>query len=237
MRTALHAAAALASLVLAGPAAAQYPPPSPPPPSVPPPPSDGEKVTNVNAEGNPFAGGMRFNPASVTTPVGGVVRWTNTDCCVPHTATENHGLWDLSGSYGEPAPFTGFGPGEKRDRTFEAGTHRYYCKVHPEEMKGTVAVPVKLRKVVRYSTKRHRTRLVRIQARWATRSAGEGLVFDVQRRSGSGPWRALRSGTRGRTATFAGGRSGTVWRVRARLRRASDRAAATDWSPPARIRR
>ena len=64
---------------------------------------------------------------------------------VPHTATEDHGLWDLAGTYGQtPANPAGFAPGTTVERPFEAGTHHYYCRVHPQQMKGVVAVPVKL---------------------------------------------------------------------------------------------
>src|SRR5436305_11051653 len=102
-------------------------------------------AVTVKAKGNVFTGGLGFDPASVQVAVGQVVRWTNTDFLVPHTATENHGLWDLGGSYGAtPANPPGFGPGQSVQRAFEAGTAHYYCRVHPTQMKGVVAVPVQL---------------------------------------------------------------------------------------------
>src|SRR3954471_18737538 len=95
----------------------------------------------VGANGNVFTGGLSFTPARLTLAGGDTVRWRNTDNIVPHTATEDHGLWDLTGSYGStPANPPGFGPGEIRERVFEAGTHAYFCRVHPTQMRGTIAV-------------------------------------------------------------------------------------------------
>src|SRR5436309_11203637 len=74
-----------------------------------------QPAATVKAEGNAFTGGLQFDPASVTVHVGDTVRWVNTDRIVPHTATEDHGLWDLDGTYGAtPANPPGFGPGETR---------------------------------------------------------------------------------------------------------------------------
>ena len=59
-------------------------------------------AAKVNAEGNvtQLTGPLRFNPATVTVGVGDQVEWVNTDILVPHTATEDHGLWNLTGTYG-----------------------------------------------------------------------------------------------------------------------------------------
>ena len=190
------------------------------------------RTVDVAAAGNPFtAGSMKFDPAQVTIAVGDTVRWTNTDAFVPHTATENNGLWDLTGTYGQtPANPPGFGPGEQRSRVFEAGTQRYFCKVHPEEMKGTVAVPVTLSR-----ERRGRKKVRVIRARWAPAVAAKGLVYDVERRRGNGSFTALRTGTNLPTTTFRSGKKGTSWQVRARLRRPTD-GATTDWSPVATLR-
>ena len=82
-----------------------------------------QKPREVAAEGDVFIpGSLAFNPAQVFVRVGQVVRWTNTDPVVPHTATEDHGLWNLTGTYGQtPVSPAGFGPGEQRSRQFEAG--------------------------------------------------------------------------------------------------------------------
>jgi plastocyanin len=183
--------------------------------------------TDVNANGNAFVPGtLNFDPARVSVSVGDKVRWTNTDTFVPHTSTEDHGLWRLSGTYGSPGPFQGYGPGETVERVFEAGTHHYYCEVHADAMKAVVEVPVTLA----------RRRGHRAAATWAAAAPEQGLVFDVQRRRGAGAWNALRTGTAARSLTFALGKGHKRWQVRARLRSAEDAAKATDWSPPAAIR-
>ena len=187
-------------------------------------------TVQVKAEGNPFTGGLRFNPAAVTTQVGQTVRWTNTDSGVPHTATENHRLWDLTGTYGlGQESNTGFGPGESRERVFEAGTHDYFCKVHPEQMRGTVSVPV------RVARGRRGRRFRRVTVTWAAAAPAGGLAFDVQRRRGRGRFRTWRSGTTSPRARMRV-RRGRRWQFRARLRKADDPSAATGWSPPVGVR-
>jgi len=223
MRLALLTASIL--LATASTAAGQgyyYPEPSKPESD-----SGGTPAAEVDANGNAVVpGSLGFDPVAVSVKVGDIVRWTNTDSSVPHTATEDHGLWRLSGTYGSPGPFQGFGPGESVERRFEAGTHHYYCEVHPEQMKAVVKVPVKL--------KRLPGRRARI--RWSATAPADGLSFDVQRRRNRGRWKPYRRATTARDATFALGERGTRWDVRARLRSSTDRAKATDWSPVATIR-
>lgn len=205
-------------------------------PSQPSPQQSNAGAAQVNAEGNAFAGGLRFNPASVSIEVGGSVRWTNTDQFVPHTATESHNLWRLTGDYGRtPANPPGFGPGESRERRFEAGTHQYFCEVHPAQMKGTVAVPVTLGK----TTLRRGGRRVRaVKAIWAPGAPAEGQVYDVEvRKGGRGAWKRFRPGTRDAQGSFRSGKKRTRWDARARLRSTADASAATDWSPEASITR
>jgi plastocyanin len=196
-------------------------------------------TTQVAAEGNVFTGGLRFNPAEVAVTVGDVVRWTNTDVLVPHTASEDHGLWDLTGTYGQtPANPPGFGPGESRERAFEAGTHRYYCKVHPVDMKGAVAVPVRLApaSTVTETKPSGRTRKRRrILVTWATVLPADGQGIDVEIRRGDGPWRLWRDGKRALSGTFRTQAAKAPWSVRARLRSLADAKVATDWSPIAPI--
>jgi plastocyanin len=207
---------------------------------------------DVKAAGNPFTGGLAFDPADIGVGVGDIVRWTNTDAVVPHTATEDHGLWDLAGDYGaDPFP-RGFGPGETRERAFEAGTQRYYCKVHPEQMRGVVRVPVqlklqqkkvkvKLKRRSRKARKRRRRRRYRIRtvytvvARWAA-SVQPGLVIDVQYRRAGRDWKTLRQGSGETGAAFRGGtKRRATWEVRARLRQANSSSRHTDWSPVASV--
>jgi plastocyanin len=210
-------------------------------------PSQGSDAkTHVDAAGDPFMpGSLKFDPAEVTVKMGGIVQWTNTDRIVPHTATEDHSLWDLAGDYGaDPFP-RGFGPGESRERVFEAGTQHYYCKVHPEQMRGVVRVPVELKvegkkvKVKRRSRGRRRRRRTRTVytavVKWAT-TTQPGLVSDVQYRRAGGDWKTLREGSGETGASFRGGtKHGPKWEVRARLRAANSSTRATDWSPVASV--
>src|SRR3954470_8312802 len=176
-------------------------------------------TTEVGANGNVFTGGLSFTPARLTLSVGDTVRWRNTDNVVPHTATEDHGLWDLTGTYGAtPANPAGFGPGETRERVFEAGTQAYYCRVHPTQMRGTIAVPPTLavqRVRVRVKRKRRRapaagrkrrrarTKLITyVVAVWAPGSPAAGLAFDVQRARPGGGWIPLATGTRDANTRF-----------------------------------
>jgi plastocyanin len=194
------------------------------------------------ANGNVVTGGLRYAPADVTVPVGGTVAWRNTDAIAPHTVTERHGLWELTGGWGAtPLSPPGFGPGTVAEREFEAGTHAYFCAVHPARMTGTVAVPVHAsatRTRVRAQRRRGQRRRVRTVSRidliWAVDAPREGLAFDVQRRTPGGPWRPLADGT---TAESGGFRTAprVVWEVRARLRSAQNAGQATAWSPVTRV--
>jgi plastocyanin len=174
----------------------------------------------VGANGNVVTGGLSFTPPQLEANVGDVVRWTNTDALVPHTATEDHGLWDLTGTYGAtPLNPPGFGPGETRERAFEAGTFSYFCEVHPVQMKGTVSVQPK---VARTGSRAH----PRLRVKWSTAAPTEGQVFDVQRRS-AGKWRTVRAATTKSGAAFPGAHG----RFRVRLRSAADPSAASGYSP------
>lgn len=197
-------------------------------------PADQKPARQVKAEGNIFTGGLQFAPPRTAVRVGQVVQWTNTDPIVPHTATEDHGLWDLTGTYGAtPVSPAGFGPGESRSRAFEAGTQHYYCRVHPTQMKGVIAVPVFLSRTAQTSGGKTRYLII---AQWASRAPASGEVFDVQVRRTNGAWKSVRKGTRSTSMRFDGGKIETLWYVRARLRRASRASDATDWSPVISIR-
>lgn len=186
-----------------------------------------EPAAHVDAAGNPFSGGLAFDPAEVAVEVTDVVKWTNTDSAVPHTATEDHMLWQLSGEYGDPAGAfpKGFAPGETVSRDFDAGTWSYFCEVHPEDMHGIVKVPVRLSE-----------RKGKVVGRWGSGPLPEGQVFDVQRKRGKGPWRKVEDGTTEARGKYPGGREGTRWAFRARVREAEDPAASSGWSPPARVK-
>jgi plastocyanin len=182
----------------------------------------GAVTHEVGANGNVITGGLSFTPPTVDAKVGDMVRWTNTDVLVPHTATEDHGLWDLTGTYGEtPLNPPGFGPGDTRERVFEAGKFSYFCEVHPVQMRGTVSVRPK----VSHTGSRSHPRL---RVVWSTDAPAEGQVFDVQRRSAGG-WHTVREATTKTAGTFPGKHG----RFRVRLRSAADPAAASEYSPAA----
>ncbi len=182
----------------------------------------GAETHEVGANGNIITGNLTFTPAAVEAKVGDVVRWTNTDFLVPHTATEDHGLWDLTGTYGEtPLNPPGFGPGEVREWVFEAGTFSYFCEVHPVQMRGTVSVAPD---IVRAGSRAR----PRLRVTWSVASPSAGQVFDVQQRQ-NGAWRTVRKGTPKSAATFRGKHG----QFRVRLRSASDPTAASDYSPVA----
>jgi plastocyanin len=195
---------------------------------------DQKPAAEVNADGNAFTGGLKFDPYKVSVKVGQIVRWTNTDFLVPHTATEDHKLWDLGGTYGQtPANPSGFGPGESRQRVFEAGTQHYYCRVHPTQMHGVVAVPVALS--VRKGPKRNGRATRLLVMRWASAAPAKGGAFDVQVRRGGGKWTPFRRDTRSASAKLVRQGKKTSFAVRARLRSAKDASRATGWSPVATV--
>lgn len=201
MRAGLAVAAAL--IALAGPSAAS--------------------ARTIDANGNALSGGLSFGPPFTQVAVGDEVSWTNTDFLAPHTATEQHGLWDLAGDFGPPVSPGGFPPGATVSRAFEAGTHNYLCTVHGSVMSGRVAVPVTLR--------RQGKRLIGI---WAPAPPAAGSVFDVEVRTKRG-WRSAFEGTR-RAQGRLSRRPGPI-SVRARLRSAEQPSRATGWSPVARLKR
>jgi len=233
-------------------------------------PASSETAVEVTANGNVVMEALaphslNFAPASVDARIGQTVRWTNTDVLVPHTVTEDHRLFDLAGTYGgTPANPAGFGPGTSVERAFSAGTFHYFCRVHPSQMRGIVAVPVSLSRMTvnslartarardrtrsRYHARRRRKRgrkptPVRLPlaaqsfvvATWAAAAPPDGEVFDVRYRPASGVWQPLLSGTTSLSRSFAGGPPGTVWQVEARLRSGTNFANASDWSPVAAI--
>jgi plastocyanin len=217
---------AIVAAMLAAPLAALagYGQPSPPPTSGPPP-----ADASVDANGNPFSGGLGFDPTRVKVKVGQKVRWTNTDSIAPHTATEDHRLWRLAGDYGPPGTM-GFGPGQSVQRRFAAGTWSYFCEIHPNDMHGVVAVPVSLR-----SAAGRREGSFVVSAVWSKLALPAGQVFDVQERIGAGPWKTVRNGVRGLEGSFAG-HDGQFLSFRARVRRTTAPTASSGYSPLARVK-
>ena len=74
----------------------------------------------------------KFVPAAITVPVGTTVTWTNND-------NFSHSVQFLDG--GLPTDPLLMKPGESTTFTFEtAGTFKYQCHLHPQQMQGTVTV-------------------------------------------------------------------------------------------------
>jgi plastocyanin len=203
--------------------------------------------TNVDAAGNAFTGGLAFAPPAVDVNVGDTVTWTNTDFLVPHTVTEDHGLFRLAGTFGPPLTVGGFAPGEKVARQFDAGTFHYFCEIHPVQMRAVVAAAMRLSSQpatrIRVKKKRRhgklrkrkvRVRFNQVTAVWGALQLPSGQVFDVQMKQG-GDWKTVRDGVTGLSGLFDGGKSGTTSSFRARVRRDTDPGSGSDWSPVASI--
>ncbi len=212
---------------------------------------DADAPIAATANGNALAGGLSFAPADIQAKVGRTVRWTNTDVIAPHTVTEDHGLFDLVGNdvNGTPVSPSGFGPGTAVELVLPAGRISYFCRVHPADMKGVLAVPVTLvlgpglkpRERARTAEGRRR-RAARVRAfqrslavTWTVQAPAAGQVFDVERRRGAGPWLPVLTGTTKTSTVVKAGRKGTRTSFRARLRKADDATRATDWSPDATV--
>jgi LPXTG-motif cell wall-anchored protein len=80
-----------------------------------------------------------YDPETVTISAGDTVVWTNNGQA-PHTVTANDGSFDSSPDC--PGDFDAcMQSGDTYSQTFgAAGTFAYYCKVHGQEMSGTVVV-------------------------------------------------------------------------------------------------
>ena len=75
-----------------------------------------------------------FQPATITIDAGGTVTWTVTQAQDPHTVSP---VDPPDGFVGSPL----LHQGDHFSVTFtEAGTYRYQCTIHPEDMQGTVIV-------------------------------------------------------------------------------------------------
>ena len=94
-------------------------------------------TTTIPAGGTTYevaVGQFFYNPTPITIKAGDTIRWKNED--IPHTVTSGSspnpdGIWD-SGV---------FLKGEVFSRVFnQAGTFKYFCVIHPTDMKGTVTV-------------------------------------------------------------------------------------------------
>ena len=92
--------------------------------------SAGASPTPVATDRVDLPKSYRFDPEVITVPVGTTVTWTNND-----QFTHSVRLLDDGGEVLQMAP------GESVSFTFEtAGTHRYDCSFHAQNMKGSVIV-------------------------------------------------------------------------------------------------
>lgn len=71
---------------------------------------------------------LAFSPAEITIKEGDTIQWVNGDF-IDHTATANNGTWDVTIAASQSA----------RQQFNNAGTTKYFCRVHPD-MTGTVHV-------------------------------------------------------------------------------------------------
>ena len=185
----------------------------------------GKPDAHVDATGNPVLGGLAYDPEEVRVAVGDVVEWTNTDLLVPHTATDDHGLWRLAGDFGDPLGLfpKGFGPGESVSRPFDGGTFGYYCEVHGREAQhGVVEVRDRIKPVRRNGRQR-------LLVTWGNAKLPDGQVFDVQESSTTmGGWRKVRRGTSRLSGTFPF--TGQHF-FRSRVRDTGKGGEASGWSP------
>ena len=151
-----------------------------------------------------------FTPTTVKSAQGGTVRWHNTGVRT-HTATQD----------GPLALFTtgNIAPGATSGGTVlnAAGTYPYHCAIHPGMM-GSVKVPVKV-------TPATGTTATVFTVRASVQAAPAGFVFDVQRRVGTGPWAAFRTGVTTATVTFQAASPGT-YAFRSILRRVASGATS-----------
>ena len=158
-----------------------------------------------------------FDPTTATGGIGDTFHWTNNDG-ITHTTTQNSplSLWN-SGNITSGNAFS---------KTIDfAGSYPYHCSIHTS-MTGSVKVPAQ---VTPTSGIVGATFAVTV----ADRRAPSGLVYDVQRKKGSGRWTAWKTGITSKSVTFRPQASGT-WSFRSRLRKTAN-GARSGWSPAASI--
>ena len=157
-----------------------------------------------------------FDPATVRIGQGESVIWTNAGN-VTHTSTQDGPLvfWDTGhiapGDFGEV----------DQGILVAAGSYPYHCAIHPS-MHGVVRVAL----LVDRTTGTTSTMFTFTLAS----AAQPGYVYDVQKKRGSGRWRAFRTGVSATTTTFQASVPGT-YAFRSRVRRTAD-GATSGWSRP-----
>lgn len=161
-----------------------------------------------------------FNPAQVTSPVGGEVHWSRQSGSDDHNIRQDYMLFYSGPPTDGAIDFTA---------TFSAGTFHYYCEEHGSAfggMDGVVRSPVKILDAPVG---------LRFTVQWATGTTDTGSMFDVMYRIGSGPWKNWRKDTSTTQGVF--GQNGNpvtvqnnkVYRFRARSQ--DGLTQVSDWSP------
>jgi hypothetical protein len=105
-----------------------------------------------------------------------------------------------------------------------AGAYPCHCTLHVSfGMRGVVVVPVVASPASGHVGTRFTIRLASV-------AAPAGFAYDVQRRKGTGPWKAFKTGVVARSVMFTAGAKGK-FSFRSRLRKKST-GAASGYSPP-----
>jgi plastocyanin len=153
-----------------------------------------------------------FSPATVSRPEGTTFAWHNSDS-IRHTSTQDAGLWDTSN----------INAGATSSITLpSAGAYPYHCSIHAS-MTGTVRIPIKVSATSGSTTDAFTITL-------ATTNASGSLVYDVQKRIGSGTWKAFKTGITAKSVTFGPAAAGT-YSFRSRLRDTSGANKFSGYSP------
>lgn len=160
----------------------------------------------------------KFDPENTNAIVGQAVVWaTGASTSRAHNVREDRKIF-----YSGPAFDVEF----TYRRVFSAGTFHYFCEQHGFRrggMDGTVYVPVALADDPIGPE---------FTVTWATSTSNTGSKFTIQYRVGSGEWKAWKSSTRARNATFDLAEIGKRYSFRAKSIRGDDESK---WSPIASI--
>jgi plastocyanin len=158
-----------------------------------------------------------FSPATVSAARGDTVRWVN-----PSDGFLEHDVKSTApAKYFSSGKAGGLVPGDTYTFTFDsAGTFAYYCSVHPESMKGTVRVPIKVTRL--YSPARFRVTA-------AASSSSSPWKHEIQvQKPGSSAWTRIAL-TTSASVTFTPGKHGT-FHFRSRVTNTTT-GADSGWSP------
>ncbi len=154
-----------------------------------------------------------FSPATAAVSMGTTVEWTNDGPSI-HTSTQNSPLskWNTGN----------IASGASQSVEIDwAGTYPYHCNIHPT-MTGRIRVPVEASPAYGGVGDTFTIRL-------ATVAAPSDFTYDVQRKVGSGAWKAFKTGVTRARLRFMPKSTGT-YAFRSRLHRTSS-DGTSGWSP------